>query len=553
MRRAEPCFPSTVVVLALCFLAHACGGGTTTEVTGGPDPVRCASDLTPTAASISADGGRTTVTVSAPRECTWSATTQAPWLEVTPGAGQGNGSVVVAAASNAYARGRTAVVTINDRQFTLTQAARACRFALRPPSVSLGSSAASASVLVDASDGCAWQASTSDAWLRIHGSDMRIGPGALEFDVTANPGAQRQAIVRIADDQELTIVQAAAGAAPVPGPPSPFGPAAPTNLAARAISDTSVELRWAVSDPAAETHVYRDGAVVAVKSVGVSSHVDSGLRPATSYSYAVRHVRNGAPGGDSNVATARPAFFATGGAVSTSGGYRQHVFASSGTFVVTQGGTIAEIIIVGGGGGGGGSEAGTDYGSGGGGGGGVRVITAKLESPGSYAVVVGQGGRGGAGASSNPANNNGFPGGASSYGPHSAAGGGGGAGAGGNYLGNQGGSGGNGGGGAGAPGGNGTPGEGNAGGAGAVNPGGSAGGGGGGSKTSPGLPATNVGGGGGPGYQTWHGPVGAGGDGGRALGEGADGTMPGGGGDGNGPGGSGGRGADGVVLIRYLH
>lgn len=552
MPRAEPYWRLAVLAIALASLAYACGGGTSTEVAGGPDPIRCASDLSPTAASITADGGRTTVTVSAARECTWTATTDAAWLELSPGAGQGDGAVVVSAASNAYTRGRTAVVTINDRQFTLTQAARACRFELRPPSVSLGSAAASASVLVEASDGCAWQASTPDAWVRIHGSDARIGPGALEFDVSANPGAQRQAIVRIADDQELTIVQAAAGAVPVPGPPSPFGPAAPTNLTARVISDTSVELRWTVSDPSAETHIYRDGAMVAVKSAGVSSHVESGLRPATPYSYTVRHVKNGAPGGDSNVATARPVFFATGGAVSTSGGYRQHVFASSGTFVVTQGGTIAEIVIVGGGGGGGGSEAGTDYGSGGGGGGGVRVITAKLELPGSYAVLVGQGGRGGAPISSNPANNNGFPGGVSSYGPHAVSGGGGGAGAGGNYLGNPGGNGGSGGGGSGAPGGSGTPAEGNAGGGGAVNAGGAAGGGGGGSKAAPGSPATNVGGIGGAGYQTWYGPVGAGGNGGRALGEGRDGAMPGAGGDGNGPGGSGGRGAAGVVLIRYL-
>ena len=536
--------------MAALAAAIACGGGTNvTEVAGGPDPARCATEIAPGSASVPADGGRVTVTVSAARECAWTAAASAPWLQLSAASGQGEVTLVVTASSNPFPSARTAGVVVNGRELTVTQAARPCRFALDPTSAQFGAQGGGGRIDVQASEGCGWQASTSESWVRLPESASRTGSGSQEFEVSANGGGMREGAIRIAD-QVFRIAQAPAGSTTAPG--SPLGPPAPAGLAATVVSDTTVDLRWTVSDPAAETHVYRNGVMVAVKGAGVAAHRDAGLTPLAGYTYSVRHAKNGITGPDSNVVSARPAFFATGGSVSTAGGYRQHVFRSSGTFVVTQGGTIAEIVVVGGGGGGGGSEAGTEYGSGGGGAGGVRIVTARIESPGSYAVVVGNGGQGGGSASSDPVNNNGAPGGTSAYGSIAALGGGGGAGAGVNYLGNPGGAGGSGGGGTGAPGGAGTPGEGNAGGAGADNRGGAAGGGGGGSRTSPGAGGTGVGGRGGAGYPTWYGLVASGGDGGRVTGRGGGGAQPGDGGDGNDPGGAGGPGAAGVVLIRYL-
>lgn len=559
MLRREPYHAIVTAAAATLAIvaATACGGTTATEVIG-PDAVRCPTTLSVASASLPADGGRVTITIDVARDCVWNATADAPWLQLSSTSGQGAGTLVITAAPNPNPSSRAAGVLVNDQRLSVSQEARPCRFELHPTSAQMSHEGGDGSVEVATRDGCVWRASTSASWVSLS-STSQTGPGSLDFEVDANDGGPREAVIRIAD-QTFTITQSRPGAAPPAGPAPPADPApqpgaasAPTGLATRIVSDTRIDLSWTNTDPTAQTQVVRNGAVVATKDAGVTSHEDSGLTRATNYTYVVRHVKNGVAGLDSNAAVGRPVFLATGGSVSTTDGYRQHLFTSGGTFVVTQGGTIDEIIIIGGGGGGGGSQAGTDWGSGGGGAGGVRVITMKAEGAGTHAVVIGSGGAGGGTASSNPGNNNGFRGGISSYGSETALGGGGGAGAGTNFHENPGNGGGSGGGGAGAGGGAGTSGQGNAGGAGFGNRGGAAGGGGGGGKGGAGSAGNGGhGGNGGAGYSTWIGTVATGGRGGRGNGgNGGSGISAGDGGQGNGPGGSGGRGANGAVLIRY--
>jgi hypothetical protein len=79
---------------------------------------------------------------------------------------------------------------------------------------------------------------------------------------------------------------------------------------------------------------------------------------------------------------------ATGGDVSDSGNYRTHIFRSSGSFVVTNGGTV-EYLVVGGGGSGGANSSNR---SGGGGGAGGYLTGSTTLSAGTYAITVGAGG-----------------------------------------------------------------------------------------------------------------------------------------------------------------
>ena len=90
-------------------------------------------------------------------------------------------------------------------------------------------------------------------------------------------------------------------------------------------------------------------------------------------------------------------FEATGGTITTSGGYTYHTFTSSGTFTVTKGTKTVEYLIVGGGGGGGSRHAG------GGGAGGYRSGTFSA-SPQAYTVTVGAAGSGGVYNTSLPTN-----------------------------------------------------------------------------------------------------------------------------------------------------
>jgi len=86
---------------------------------------------------------------------------------------------------------------------------------------------------------------------------------------------------------------------------------------------------------------------------------------------------------------------ATGGTVTTSGGYRIHTFSTVGTFnlVVINGGEIDYLVVAGGGGGGGSGGSGA---SGAGGGAGGMLASSTTISASTFAITVGAGG-GGAG------------------------------------------------------------------------------------------------------------------------------------------------------------
>lgn len=284
--------------------------------------------------------------------------------------------------------------------------------------------------------------------------------------------------------------------------------------------------------------------------------------------------------------TVKAAFNATGGTITTEGGYRYHTFTSSGTFQITKGSADIQCLIIAGGGGGSNGDNGNDAGGGGGGGGVVYGVLAA--TVGSYSAIVGAGGAGLSGTfrlAGNAGNNSSFPGLATAIG--------GGRGGQCNNPGGSGGSGGGAGGGGGGPyaGGSGTAGQGNngginiggapfsgAGGGGATGVGGTSGsgnpGGNGGSGTSvyaAWAAATSTGfggnfaggGGGGGGIDPPIGPgvggSGGGGNGGAVNNSGAGGnggnavvnTGSGGGGAGNKSAVSG-SGSSGLVIIRYL-
>ena len=82
-------------------------------------------------------------------------------------------------------------------------------------------------------------------------------------------------------------------------------------------------------------------------------------------------------------------FSASGGTITTSGGYTIHTFTSSGAFVVEANGTVEYLVVAGGGGGG------DEYYSGGGGAGGYRTATGFAVTAQTYSITVGAGGAGG--------------------------------------------------------------------------------------------------------------------------------------------------------------
>lgn len=201
------------------MLASACGGSTAvTEVTG-PDAVRCQTALSPSPGTFPASGSRVTLTVTAARECTWNASTDASWAQITPTSGQGETTLTVTVAENPDARVRSGAIAVNESRLSLSQEAAPCRFDANPSTIRLSHEAGQTSVNVSATGGCSWRASSGVPWARVL-TASGTSSGTVQIEVSSNPGAARSTTLTIAD-RSVTVEQAGAPSEPGEPPPSP--------------------------------------------------------------------------------------------------------------------------------------------------------------------------------------------------------------------------------------------------------------------------------------------------------------------------------------------
>lgn len=89
-----------------------------------------------------------------------------------------------------------------------------CSFGISPTSANVGSTASSGTVSVTTTTGCNWTASSNDIWLTLSGNTNGSGNGTVNYNVTANTGAQRTGTLTIAG-QTVPVTQAAASSPPV--------------------------------------------------------------------------------------------------------------------------------------------------------------------------------------------------------------------------------------------------------------------------------------------------------------------------------------------------
>jgi hypothetical protein len=82
----------------------------------------CTITLVPPSTTVAAGGGPGTVAVSAAGGCTWTATSNAPWVAVTAGSpGSGDGTVTFNVEANTTAAPRSGTITIGAAAFTINQ------------------------------------------------------------------------------------------------------------------------------------------------------------------------------------------------------------------------------------------------------------------------------------------------------------------------------------------------------------------------------------------------------------------------------------------------
>jgi hypothetical protein len=167
-------------------------------------------------------------TVSAARECSWTATSEAAWLALSPDAGQGEGQVTVAVAANDAPVARSGAITVNGARVTVNQEAAACRFDLDRSSAQIAAEGGRVQIAVRTMAGCAWKVSSPVPWVSA-ATASGSGNRTVELIVEPNPGGARSTTVDVAG-RRFSVDQSGASTpgAPPPPPPAPTPTPTPT-------------------------------------------------------------------------------------------------------------------------------------------------------------------------------------------------------------------------------------------------------------------------------------------------------------------------------------
>ena len=195
------------LTLALAFLATGCGTSSTTVT--GPSLDRCAITVASSMTSVDASGGTGRLTVTAGRECTWSVTSNVPWITPRPPAGgQGDGTVDYVVAANPNAEARRGTVAMGGQILEVVQEGLACRFDLQPTNHNMGAEGGSGSFTVEAPSGCNWTPTASHDWITITNGGSQSGNGSVNFSVAPNTAGVRDGTIRVGG-QAFGILQSA--------------------------------------------------------------------------------------------------------------------------------------------------------------------------------------------------------------------------------------------------------------------------------------------------------------------------------------------------------
>jgi hypothetical protein len=210
-------------------LANASCTSTTATLTA-PTTGKCQDQISASAAAsaFAAGGGRSTIEVNAARECTWSASTDSPWITFEGStAGQGEATIAYRVASNTTPLARSGAVTLASARVEVTQEGAPCTYTLDRSTATVGAAGGSMATTVSAMSGCPWSSSTDAEWLSVASGHAGNGTAEIRLTVAENAGGARTAHLTVAD-QVLTVSQdAQAASAPAPVPPSPAPPTPP--------------------------------------------------------------------------------------------------------------------------------------------------------------------------------------------------------------------------------------------------------------------------------------------------------------------------------------
>lgn len=166
----------------------------------------CVVTLSPQSALLTGAAGAGTFQVSAP--CSFTAVSEAPWVQVTSGA-QGAGTGTVGYRVDALGAGsRTGTVSVNGTRFFLSQNAASCTLTVSPMTLAALSGGGTQFANVTNPGGCAWTAVSTDAWITVTSGGNGSLTGNVALSIQPNTGTARNGSVTIAG-QRVTVSQQA--------------------------------------------------------------------------------------------------------------------------------------------------------------------------------------------------------------------------------------------------------------------------------------------------------------------------------------------------------
>jgi hypothetical protein len=142
--------------------------------------------------------------------CSWTASSNAPWATVSPDSGTGNRTLTMSVQSNeAGTSSRAGEVLIAGQTVAISQAGTVCSYVLESTSGVASAIGGTASVRVIAPTPCSWSATSNASWLTITASGSS-GTSAVQFTVAANPAASARSGTLTIRGLTYTVEQAGA-------------------------------------------------------------------------------------------------------------------------------------------------------------------------------------------------------------------------------------------------------------------------------------------------------------------------------------------------------
>jgi hypothetical protein len=165
----------------------------------------CRYQLSAITGSFGGAGGSGTVGVTAASTCTWTASTNVPWISIVGGAsGGGNGTVSFTVQANT-GPARNGILTIGSQRFTVTQLQAECNYSISPAGQTFTAGGGQGTVTISTNSVCTWNTSDVPTWVTGM-PPSGTGTQAIAFTVEPNPSPERSAAI-IIGGQSFAITQ----------------------------------------------------------------------------------------------------------------------------------------------------------------------------------------------------------------------------------------------------------------------------------------------------------------------------------------------------------